>query len=37
MWQNDMLHGKGRLVYHTGDYYEGDWVMNKAEGYGKYS
>lgn len=31
-----MSNGKGRLIHCDGDVYEGDWVDNKAEGYGTY-
>ena len=32
-----MANGKGRLIHHDGDIYEGDWVDDQAEGVGKYA
>ena len=29
-----MKHGKGKMVYPSGNYYEGDWAFDKKEGYG---
>lgn len=35
-WKNDKPNGKGKLIYHKGDYYEGDFVDGKIEGFGHY-
>ena len=32
--KNNMRHGKGRLIYHTGASYEGEWNYGKMYGYG---
>lgn len=32
---NGMRHGKGKFFYQDGGMYDGDWVKNKMEGYGK--
>lgn len=32
-----MANGKGRLIHHDGDVYEGEWLNDKAHGYGKYT
>lgn len=29
-WENDKANGKGRLEHQNGDFYEGDWVDNRA-------
>jgi len=31
-----MANGKGRLIHADGDVYEGEWVEDKANGYGFY-
>jgi len=31
-----MANGRGRLIHADGDCYEGDWVDDKATGFGKY-
>ena len=36
IFRNDKSNGKGRLIHSDGDVYEGDWVNNKADGYGIY-
>ena len=36
MFKNGMFDGRGRLILHKGDYYEGDFKENKANGFGKY-
>ena len=36
MFKNGMYDGRGRLILHKGDYYEGDFKENKANGFGKY-
>ena len=35
-WKNDKTNGKGKLILSTGEYYEGDFINDKAEGYGVY-
>lgn len=35
-FMNDKCNGKGRLIFREGEEYNGDWVDNKAEGYGIY-
>ena len=32
---NDLMHGQGRLIYNDGDYYEGTFFKDKANGAGK--
>ena len=32
--KGSLRHGKGRLVYHTGAIYDGEWCEGKMEGYG---
>lgn len=29
-----MKHGKGKFFYQDGGYYDGEWHMNKMQGYG---
>ena len=36
MFKNGMHDGRGRLILHKGDYYEGEFKENKANGFGKY-
>lgn len=36
MLNNTTKHGKGKLTFPSGSYYEGNFVMNKKEGYGEY-
>ena len=36
MFKNGIFEGRGRLILHKGDYYEGGFVQNKANGFGKY-
>lgn len=31
-----MANGKGRLIHNDGDFYEGDFLEDKAHGNGKY-
>lgn len=31
-----MANGKGRLIHADGDFYEGEWVDDKASGMGNY-
>ncbi len=31
-----MANGKGRLIHGDGEYYEGDWVDDRANGKGMY-
>jgi hypothetical protein len=31
-----MAHGKGRLINSDGDFYEGEWLNDKAHGFGNY-
>lgn len=31
-----MANGKGRLIHADGDYYEGEWINDKANGKGTY-
>lgn len=31
-----MPNGQGRFTHPTRDYYEGNWVEGKAQGFGKY-
>ena len=33
---NNMRHGKGRIIQPDGDIYEGDWVNDKMHGRGTY-
>ena len=33
---NDFAHGRGRLIYANGDYYEGGWKQGENDGYGIY-
>ena len=35
-WKNDKINGKGKLTNPIGDYYEGDFINDNAEGYGSY-
>jgi hypothetical protein len=35
-FQNDTMHGRGRIVNIQGDYYEGELENDKANGFGKY-
>ena len=35
-FRNDKAWGKGRLIFKQGEEYEGDWVDNKANGFGIY-
>jgi hypothetical protein len=35
-WENDEIHGYGRLIHPNGDFYEGEWRENKAQRKGKY-
>ena len=35
-WKNNKANGKGKLIYPQGDYYEGDFVDGKIEGFGHY-
>ena len=37
LFEQDAMHGKGIFKYASGAVYEGDWVMNKYEGIGKYT
>jgi hypothetical protein len=30
------MHGKGKLIYESGESYEGDWVRGKRHGQGHY-
>ena len=32
-----MANGRGRLIHADGDYYEGDWINDKAFGKGSYT
>lgn len=32
-----MANGKGRLIHSDGDVYIGDWLNDKAHGYGDYT
>ena len=36
MFKNGMYEGRGRLIFRKGDYYEGEFKDNKANGFGKY-
>ena len=36
LWKNDKINGKGKLIDPMGDYYEGDFINDNAEGYGSY-
>ena len=36
-WINNKVNKKGKLVHREGDIYEGEWVDNKAEGFGIYT
>lgn len=36
LWKNDKINGKGRIELRNGEYYEGDFVNDKAEGFGVY-
>ena len=36
LWKNDKINGKGKLIDPLGDYYEGEFINDNAEGYGKY-
>ena len=31
-----MANGRGRLIHADGDYYEGNWIEDKANGKGRY-
>ena len=31
-----MANGQGRLIHAEGDVYEGEWLNDKAHGFGKY-
>lgn len=31
-----MANGRGRLIHADGDYYEGEWLNDKANGKGQY-
>jgi hypothetical protein len=33
-WHNNLLHGKGTILYKNGDFYEGDFIHGKREGNG---
>ena len=35
-WKHNQMHGKGKLVHANHEIYEGDFVGDKANGYGKY-
>lgn len=34
MFKNGFKHGKGKILYKDGSWYEGDWIYNKIEGKG---
>ena len=36
LFKNGMYDGRGRLIFRKGDYYEGEFKDNKANGFGKY-
>ena len=36
LYKNGAFDGRGRLILHKGDYYEGEFKQNKANGFGKY-
>ena len=36
LFKNGMFDGRGRLILRKGDYYEGEFKQNKANGFGKY-
>ena len=36
-WKNDKPNGKGKMIYPKGDYYEGDFVEGRIEGFGAYT
>jgi hypothetical protein len=36
-WQEDRMHGQGSIVYSNQDEYTGEFLNNKANGFGKYT
>ena len=36
MWKDDKINGMGKLILNTGEYYEGNFINDKANGYGVY-
>jgi hypothetical protein len=34
-WRGDKAHGRGKLIYASGDWYDGEWVSGKKHGYGE--
>ncbi len=36
-YYDGMRHGQGKMIYPTGDIYEGEWFENKANGEGSYT
>jgi hypothetical protein len=35
-WQGDVMHGKGKLTFADGSFYEGDWKEGKRYGTGTF-
>ena len=35
-WEYDFAQGKGRLIHGDEDFYDGDFIKDKAEGHGCY-
>lgn len=34
MWLNDKRHGRGKLIWDDGAYFDGEWKHGKIEGFG---
>lgn len=35
-WENGRINGRGKLSYHNGDEYDGEWLDGRMHGHGTY-